>query len=249
MRVIEVALVASLALSAGQLSAKSHDDEPKQLSAVGRTNIGLAQSYLQANKLQDALDRAKRAVRSDPKFGEPHAMLGMVYAKTGDQKNAAEEFDKALKLAPDSGSILNVHAVWLCEQGQYDQAIAEFAKALADPFYTNPAQANFNAGRCQQKAGRMPQAEASLRTALSLSPSDPEVLFTLAQVELAQGSWLEARAFVQRRLALGATAEALELAASIEDAAGDKDAAGQYRKRLQDEFPAQAPTNDGTSGQ
>jgi type IV pilus assembly protein PilF len=45
---------------------------------------------------------------------------------------------------------------------------------------------------------------------------------------------MEARAFVQRLEAMGPTPEVLELAARIEDAAGDRAAAARYRQRARD---------------
>ena len=80
-------------------------------------------------------------------------------------------------------------------------------------------------------------------------PSNPDVLLMLAQVELAQGKWFEARAFVQRRLAFGATVEVLDLAAKIEDAAGNASAAAHYRQQRHEQFPDVAPSGEGAHSQ
>lgn len=244
MKPFEILAVCLLVLGAASASGKSRDATPTALSRTGQINLGLAQGYLASNQLEDALARAKKAVASDPNYGETHALLGLVYTRIGQLDLAGPEFDSALRLAPNSGSILNAHAVWLCEQGQFDRADAEFRQALADPFYTSPAQANFNAGVCAQKAGRMAVAETYLRQALDKSPNDPDVLLMLARVELAQGQWMEARAFVQRRLVLGTTAEVLDLAAKIEDAAGNAAAASRYRQQRDQQFPDAAPTGE-----
>lgn len=235
--IIACCLLASAALSS--VTAKTRNTAPATLSRIAEVNMGLAQSYLEANSLVDALDRAKRAVASDPNFGETHAVLGMVYSRIGDAVNAGKEFDAALKLSPSSGSILNAHAAWLCEQGQFDKADSEFRQALADPFYANPAQADFNAGKCAQKAGHWVPAESYLRIALNTAPQDPRVLQALAEVKFAQSQWFEARAFVQRLLSVEVSAEALELAARIEDGAGDQKAATSFRQQLSQMFPQQ----------
>ncbi len=244
MKPFEFLAACLLVLVSTSASGKSREATPAALSRTGQINLGLAQSYLAENRLEDALARAKKAVASDPNYGETHALLGLVYTRIGQLDMAGPEFESALRLAPNSGSILNAHAVWLCEQSQFDRADAEFQRALADPFYASPAQANFNAGRCAQKAGRLPTAETYLRQALEKSPNDPDVLLMLARVELLQGQWLEARAFVQRRLALGATAEGLGLAAKIEDVAGNTAAASRYRQQLSEQFPDAAPTGE-----
>ncbi len=215
------------------------------LSHAGQLNLSLAQNYLDIGDLETALDRANRAVRSDPGSGDAHAMLGVIHNRIGNPDKAAAEFESALRLAPQSGSILNAHAVWMCERGKHEQADAEFMQALQDPFYKSPMQTFYNAGKCAQNAGQLDKAEVYLRRALELSPQEPSALMTLAEVELALGNIMEARAFVQRRDALGSDAQVLELAARIEDAANNAEAAKRYRQRLRDEFPATEPGREG----
>lgn len=222
-------------------AAREHTPEKAALSRAGQINVGLAQSYMDNNDLETALDRATQALRTDPRSADVHAMLGLIYSRISQLDKAAAEFKQALALAPDNGAILNVDGVWLCQQGQAQEADAQFAKALQDPFYRQPEQALSNAGRCAFKAGQLPKAESYLRASLDKVPDQPEALFTLAQVEYAKGSYLEARAFIQRRDAMGSTAEVLDLAARIEDAAGDHRSAEQYRQRLRDEFPNASP--------
>lgn len=245
MRSLDLLFACALALTVGDAIAKSKTAAAPTISRKGEVNMGLAQSYLESDNLADALDRAKQAVASDPGYGETHAVLGLVYLRVGDRANAAVELDKALKLAPASGAILNAHGAWLCDQGQFEQADVEFRQAMADPFFADPTQAFFNAGMCAQKAGKLPMAESYLRIALARASNDPRVLFTLAEVKFGQGQWLEARAFVQRRLAVAPTADALDLAARIEDAAGDKAAAAKYRKQRADMYPNAEPAGEG----
>jgi type IV pilus assembly protein PilF len=223
------------------VTAKEHVVEKEAISHIGQVNLGLAQSYLENNDLETALERATQALRTDPKSADVHAMLGLIYSRISQTDKAAGEFKEALELAPTDGSILNIDGVWLCQQGQAQEADAQFAKALQDPFYKQPEQALFNAGKCAYKAGQLPKAETYLRSSLEKAPDQPDALMALAQVEFAKGNYMDARAFIQRRDALGSSAEILDLAARIEDAAGDAHAAAQYRQRLHDEFPDATP--------
>ena len=232
-------LLSCLATSA--MAKKQADGEKATISRAGQVNLGLAQSYYESGDLETALDRATRALHTDPRSADVHAMLGLVYSRISQMDKAAAEFKQAIALAPTDGSILNVDGVWLCQQGHLEEADAEFLKAMQDPFYRQPEQALFNAGKCALKAGQLQKAETYLRSSLGKAPDQPEALLTLAQVEFAKGSYMDARAFVQRRDALGSTAEVLELAARIEDAAGDSHAAEKYRERLRDEFPGTNP--------
>jgi type IV pilus assembly protein PilF len=207
---------------------------PGELSHGGKINLGLAQNYLQAGELRTALDRANRALESDPGSGNVHAMLGLIYDRIGDQAHATESFQRAIQLSPTGGGVLNAYGTWLCSHQDYAGAAQQFSRALSDPFFTSQGLAYFNAGHCLLKAGQPQQAEVSLRRALDAPGSDlSSVLMSLAQATLAQGKVLEARGFIQRRESMGVTPEVLELAARIEDAAGDHAAAAQYRARLQ----------------
>jgi len=221
--------------------AKEHPAETSVISRAGQVNLGLAQSYYENNDLETALQRATQALRTDPKSADVHAMLGLIYIRISQPDKAAAEFGEAIALAPNDGTILNVNGVWLCQQGHSAEADAQFAKAMQDPFYKQPEQALFNAGKCAFKAGNLPKAENYLRASLQKVPDQAEALLTLAQVEFAEGNFMDARAFIQRRDSLGSSAEILELAARIEDGAGDHRAAEHYRERLRDEFPQAVP--------
>ena len=132
-----------------------------------------------------------------------------------------QEFDRAETAAGD-GAILNAHAAWLCERGDSARADAEFNLALRDARYRTPVQSLVNAGKCARNTGQWSRAEGYLRRALLVLPRDPQVLYMLADVELKQGTIMEAQAFIQRRDALGADGATLDLAARIEDADGNR---------------------------
>ena len=205
----------------------------RELTHGGQINLSLAQNYLQDGELSMALDRANRALATDPGSGSVHAMLGLIHDRIGNQPRATESFQRAIALSPNGGGVLNAYGTWLCSHGDYAGAAQQFARALADPFFTTPGLAHFNAGHCLLKAGQHAQAEVSLRRALDAPGSDlASALMSLAQATLAQGKLLEARGFIQRRESMGATPDVLELAARIEEASGDTAAAARYRRRL-----------------
>lgn len=216
-----------------------------KLSADGKHNLQLAQGYMGLGQMARASERANMALKTDPNSADVHALLGVIAARDGDSREAASEFDRALRLAPNSGEILNAHASWLCEQGQAAQADVEFAKALEDAKYRAPIQALANAGKCALTTGDLVKAEGYFRRALEISPEDRAMLYLMADTELRLGKTMEAQAFIQRRDALDDDAETLDLAARIEDAAGNPMAAARYRKRLQLEFPNYVPTGEG----
>jgi type IV pilus assembly protein PilF len=241
-RLLALALLAGLATG---VAAAKKPAEKTVLSEVGRVNIALASSYLAGGKTGEAEIRARKAVASDPRSGQAHAMLGIVLTAAGKNADAEKSFARALALAPADGFLRNAHGAWLCGRGDFAGADADFRLALQDPAYANVAQALGNAGRCAIRARDWIAAAGYLRRALTIAPADRGVLLMLAESELNLGRAFDARAFVQRSDALGPDAGTLALAARIEDAAGDPMSAGRYRRRLQLEFPAYAPTAEG----
>jgi type IV pilus assembly protein PilF len=240
-------VLACLGLASGAVAAKDKGTAPARLSREGLANLGLAESMLRQSQPERAMEHAKKAQRSDPDAPEVQLVFARLYQAAGDERKAERSYERALKMAPNSGTVRNAHGVWLCEHAQYDAADAEFARAQRDAAYTTPQQAIANAGRCAQRAGRWAKAEQSLRHALEFTPDDPSVLLMLADVSLRQGKLLEARAFVQRREALGADAATLALAAQVEAAAGDRMAEARYRELLRERFPGYAPTGEGAA--
>jgi type IV pilus assembly protein PilF len=215
------------------------------LSSNGRMNLALAEGYLAKGDLERAAERTKTALASDPRSGRVHALDAMIKQRQGEHEAAGRAFERALRLAPSDGVVLNAHGAWLCERGQAAQADRAFVLALADASFGMPMQALANAGKCALGAGKLPQAEDYFRRALVFGPDDRTLLYLLADVELRQAKLFEAQAFIQRRDALGADAATLELAARIEDAAGNAQAAARYRARLLQEFPDHVPTGEG----
>ncbi|WP_374602294.1 type IV pilus biogenesis/stability protein PilW [Arenimonas sp.] len=214
-----------------------------EMSNKGMANLQLAQNYLASGKLDVAMDRAQRAMRSDPGSADVQVVMGMIRQALDDQSRAGEHFAQAAKLAPDTGHVLNAYGAWLCERQQYDEADEVFSRAVADPFYEAKAQAYFNAGRCSMLGGRLDRAEPALRKGLDIDPDGAALLEQMARLQYQQRNFLGARAFFQRREAVGEVgAELLELAIAIEEGAGDRAAAERYRTRLRQGYPDHTPT-------
>ena len=245
MRLLEALLVVASLAGCTTGAGKEAVNKGNYLSAEGRTNVGLAQGYLEQGQIDKAKARADKAMSSDPGSADVHALFALIYTRTDKIDKAEREFPRALQIAPDDGTILNAHASWLCERGQPAQADAEFIHALQDRNYKSPHQALSNAGKCAYKTGQWSKAEGYFRRTLALAPEDRAVLLLLAETELRQGKIMEAQAFVQRRDGLGKDAETLALAARIEDAANNPLLAARYRQRLKDEFPNYVPTGEG----
>lgn len=249
-------LVAALAVAAGcatsprtsEPGAQQASSSHSAMSNKGQANLSLAQNYLASGQIEYSMDRANRALRSDPGSADVQVVLGMIRDKLDDGERAGEHYARAAKLAPDAGHVLNIHAIWLCQQGKAAEADALFVRAVKDPFFKAKETAYFNAAKCATQVGQVDKAAQYLRQGLDLAPQNRVLLVRMAELQLQRGDPMSARAFYQRREALGLpTAELLELGARIEDAAGDRVAAAKYRQRAKDQFPAQtSPAPEGS---
>ncbi len=240
-----LAMLLLLAANVAQGQSTSFDEA----SQKARINVQLAESYLQAGDLAAALDKANRAVRRDEKSPEAHAVLAMVFDRMNRQEKAKASFERAEKLAPETGAVLNAIAVWHCQHRRYPEAETYFNKALDDPLSKQHLQFHRNGGECAYLAQNLAAAERHYRQILEIRATDTAALEALAMIHLGKGDALRARAFIQRREAAGPATDAmLDLAARIEDLAGARDAAAEYRRRRQEQFPDSAPTApEGTS--
>lgn len=218
------------------------------LSYKGQSAIGVAQLFINRKDYVAALKQAERAISSDPKSGVPYMVKAFILDQQKESKKAGSAYLKAVALSPMNGQVLNAYAVHLCQKGQYDDADANFVKAAADSNYPAAYEAFANAAQCNFQNNNLMLAEDRARSALALNPESVSALEIMTQVKFRQSSFFEARAFMQRREALGLlSVSLLQLAHQIEKSAGDDRAAAQYQKQLDILLQAQIqpPTGEG----
>ena len=220
----------------------------EQRKDAARVHTELAQHYLDEGDLQDALAKLQLALKFDPNYAPAHTVIAVVYEKINDLPNAELNYRKSVELEPTKGGPNNNLGQFLCRTGKVQESIGYFRKAVADPFYATPDVALTNAGICQLRMNDTAGAEASFRDAIARNPHNGDALFHLAEVLYRQGDAFRARAFIQRFEALGTpSAAALKLGYEIESRLGNTDAAQNYFRRLQSQFPdseqARALTN------
>ena len=198
----------------------------------------LGQKYMQQGNLKVALDDLNKALSYDPDYVDAHTVLGLLYERIGDPKQAEEHYRRAAQLRPKSGNELNNYGTFLCRAGRYDESKDYFERAIADPFYNTPDVALTNEGTCLLKGGKKDEAEVVLRKALDRSPNNAEALFQLASTLYEKADYFKARAFMQRFESVGqARPESLMLGRNIELRLGNGSAAGEYTRRLLQSFP------------
>ena len=220
------------------LPAFGQSEQSDPTLEAGRINARLAMEYLKRDNLQVAQDKIDKALVQNPKDVNVQLSAGLVYERLRNNKEAEKHFRLALKAAPDSPEAQNALVSFFCRNKQQAKGEEMFLKAAANPLYRTPFVAYTNAGVCARSSGNLDEAERYLRLALTSQVDYPETYAQLAGVLHDKGNNLQARAFVERFLAIApATPDLLLLGHNIEVALKDEAAAAVFKERLQKEFP------------
>jgi type IV pilus assembly protein PilF len=223
-------------LAAATGSAQTPPPDPTE--EAGRINARLSMEYLKRDQLQVAQEKIEKALVQNPKDVNVQLAAGLVYERLKNTKQAEKHFRLAIKAAPENPEAQNALGAFFCRNKQQAKGEEMFLKAAANPLYRTPFVAYTNAGVCARSAGNLEQAEQFLRQALKSQVDYPETYAQLAGVLHDRGNDLQARAFVERFLAVApATPGMLLLGHSIETALKDADAAAEFSERLHKEFP------------
>lgn len=223
------------------LKQAPRDTTQEDKRAAAQTHTQLAIAYMGQNHLREAEAALRKALDFDDKYIPAHTTLAILDWHINRIADADREFRAAIALDPSNGDTNNNYGKFLCEQGKQRDAMRYFQRALVDPFYKTPALANANAGECLLGGNDSAGAETYLRRALELDPNLPPALLSMADLDYRKGQAFEARGYLQRFESLtAATPQSLLLGYRIASRLGDKDVAGNYSRRLQDQFPNSA---------
>ncbi len=131
---------------AGQELQTSSDQTEAQ--KLARIRLQLAVGYYQQRQLPVALDEIKLALQADPNFADAYSMRALIYMDMEEARLADDNFQQALRLAPQNPDFNNNYGWFLCQNGKPEQSIAYFETALKSRSYQSPAKALNNAGVC-----------------------------------------------------------------------------------------------------
>jgi type IV pilus assembly protein PilF len=209
------------------------------LKEAARLNTQLGIDYMRKGQFDIALEKLEKALEQDDELGIAHSAIALVYQRKGETKLAGKHYREALDLNADDPVTLNNFGIFLCGQGEPEEAEKIFVRAAKHRDNTRADDAWANAGVCLHNTPKArDRAEGYLREALQRNPNHANALAQMAQISYDKKDYLRARAFLQRYELNGrATAQTLWLAARTERALGDHAMARSYERRLRSEFP------------
>jgi type IV pilus assembly protein PilF len=205
--------------------------------------LALATAYYQQGQDEVALEELRQALASQPDWVPALNLLGLVHLRLGQWPQAERSLQRALALAPQDADVAHNLAWTLCQQAQphtqaqYEDMVALFERALAQPGYAHVGRSWTALGVCQQRAARLPQAEASMTQAWRLEPASLPVAVLLAQVHGARSQWDQAsEVLAQAHARLPASAQSLWLAVKVARKLDNQALFRQSAEQLRQEF-------------
>lgn len=241
---------APAARSVGE-DGQGQDKATPELSAVPAAQrlaglrLALATAYYQQGQDEVALDELRQALASQPDLVPALNLRGLVHLRLGQWPQAERSLQRALALAPQDADVAHNLAWTLCQQpqaqpqtqAQHENMVALFERALAQPGYAHAARSWTALGLCQQRAARLPQAEASLTQAWRLEPASLPVAVLLAQLHGARSQWQQAsQVLAQAHARLPASAQSLWLAVKVARKLDNQALFRQSAEQLRQEF-------------
>ena len=222
----------------GDVPPVNPESDPETASEVARINTQLGFGYIRENQLDLAWKRLHKALEADPRYTTAHNGMALLYIRLGDPAKAEEHFQKAVRYSPGDSSSQTNYGSFLCSQGRYEEGEQRHLQALKNSLYATPEVAYVNAGLCAKEAGELDRAETYLRSALTIDPELRTALLAMSEINFEQGFYLQARAYLQRYLAVSRhNARTLWLGIRIERELGDKDALASYALQLRSDYP------------
>ena len=141
------------------------------------------------NRFAESIDAFQHALKLSPNSVKIHDNLGLALEGIGRSADAAASYERALALQsgsahPSEQPLLN-YAILLINEGQPERALTMLAKAAA--IAPNESRIAEQQGRANERLGRLPEAEASLRRAIALRPATSALHFQLGQILKREG--------------------------------------------------------------
>jgi type IV pilus assembly protein PilF len=235
-------LAAGLLAGCAQMPSVSRDTPvvAEQADLQRRTEIrmSLASAYYDAAQYSSALQEVGRALQISPQRADLHGLRALILMQMGQQPEAEQSLQQALRLDPDNPDIQNNAGWFYCQSGRSVVAMPYFERAIASRSYVTPAKAMVNAGLCSLRAGDTPRAERYLLRALEAEPRNVLAHASLAKIFYKRADYRHAHQHIL--LAVNGEAMAADhllMAIRIEQKLGDRNAEQSLASQLRRLFP------------
>ncbi len=171
------------------LSTVPPGTDPKLAALKKSFDEGVAAS--RAGNHDAAVAAFQAALASSPTCHECYFNIGYAFMQKKDEKQAEENWKKALEIKADHSESLNSLATLYNNQKRFDEAAAISAKAAASAPAGN-ADAVYNQGIILWNAGKIAEAKVKFEEATTADPNHADARFQLGMALLNEGKVPEA---------------------------------------------------------
>ena len=180
-----------------RLSTVPPGTNPKVAEMRKAFEEGVAAS--RANDYDTAIAKFQAALAVQPTCAECYFNIGYAYQLKKDEKQAEENWKKALEQKADHAETLNALATLYNNQKRFDEAAAISAKAAASAPAGN-ADAVYNQGIILWNAGKIAEAKVKFEEATKADPNHADARFQLGMANLNEGKVPDAVASFEQYL-------------------------------------------------
>lgn len=207
----------------------------------------LAIGYYQDGKYEIALDEIKQAIAANPDAADAYGVRALIYTAMNETVLADENYQRALRLAPNNPDLANNYGSFLCGAGARPaQAMTYFEMALKNRMYATPISALVNAGNCSLKTKQFGAAEKYFTEALRYDPDLAQSNAGLGRAYYERRDYQRAGFYINRLTTMSKldalSAETLWLAIRVARKLGDRTLEASLTGQLQRRFPG-SPEN------
>lgn len=174
-------------LCSGCVSTVTHTDFNRNEAVKARIHLALA--YLDEQEFSKAKENIDRAIAHDSQDYLPYSVLAYYYQQLNDIEYAEKNYQIAIKLsqkqnrlAQPSPDVINNYGTFLCQQGKYQHAYAEFERALSQeqPYY-HQADTLENIALCAKSEPDLERFEQAWQQLYTLDPERAKQLHEIAK--------------------------------------------------------------------
>jgi len=204
--------------------------------AAIRLQLGI--SYFQQDQLATALKELNNAISLDPTLSDAFAVRALVYMQLKDNNSAEQDFQKVMKMAPNSLDNINNYGWFMCQTGREKQAMEMFERVIQDHNYPQPTKVFNNAGLCSMRLKDNAAAEGFFMQSARFDANNPTTNLNLALINYKKPDINRAQYYINRVIkADNTTAEILWLAIKINHKLNDQIAVESLTFQLHRRFP------------
>jgi tetratricopeptide (TPR) repeat protein len=144
----------------------------------------LGNTLSEANRIPEAMDLFKQALRINPDNDAAYYNLGTALALTGRMSEAIAQYEQALRIKPNFAKAHNNLGNALLLTGRTSEAIDQYEQALL--IRPNFAEAHGNLGAALGQMGRISEAIEQVKAALRINPNYIDARNNLTRLEALQ---------------------------------------------------------------